>query len=148
VAEGRVTGPGGLPGAAKLRQQDRLEVSVEGMAEELRTEAGTLVARRLIRPRGFLRHHLGLLLHPPLEPDEALWLDPCGSIHTWGMAYAIDVLFVDPAGRVLKLALGVKPWRVVGAPRGCRSVIELRAGVGGKAEVGTRLALPQTPVSE
>jgi uncharacterized membrane protein (UPF0127 family) len=118
------------------------------MGQELRTEAGALVARRLSRPRGFLRRHLGLLLHPPLKPDEALWLDPCGSIHTWGMGYAIDVLFLDPDGRVLKCALGVRPWRVVGAPRGCRSVIELRAGAGAKAELGIRLTLPQTPASE
>jgi uncharacterized membrane protein (UPF0127 family) len=118
------------------------------MGQELRTEAGMLVARRLIRPRGFLRHHLGLLLHPPLEPGEALWLDPCGSVHTWGMRYAIDLLFLDPTGHVLKRALDVKPWRVVGAPRGCRSVIELRAGDGARAELGARLLLPQTPVSE
>lgn len=118
------------------------------MADELRTETGTLVARRLIRPRGFLRHHLGLLVHPPLEPGEALWLNPCGSIHTWGMRYAIDVLFLDPAGRVLKRALSIKPWRVVLAPGNCRSVIELRAGAGATVEVGARLALPQTPDSE
>jgi uncharacterized protein len=89
---------------------------------------GALVAQRLFRAEGFWARGLGLLARPPLGEGEALWLDPCAGIHTWGMRYPIDVLFLSPEMRVLRVAAGVQPWRVRLAPPGTRSVVELRAG--------------------
>jgi uncharacterized membrane protein (UPF0127 family) len=70
---------------------------------------------------------MGLLVRPPLRMGEALWLNPCGGIHTWAMRYPIDVLFLDAELRVVKVARGVWPWRMVLSARGTRSVVELRA---------------------
>lgn len=85
--------------------------------------------------------HLGLIVRPPLNEGEALWLDPCGSIHTFGMRYAIDVLFLDAELRVLRVAKNVRPWRMRLAPGRTRSVIELRAGAAARVEVGDRLSV-------
>jgi uncharacterized protein len=76
-----------------------------------------------------------------LRDDEGLWLDPCGGIHTWGMRYAIDVLFLDREMRVLRVARNVRPWRMVFAPRGTRSVVELPASTAANVEQGDRLVV-------
>jgi uncharacterized protein len=87
-----------------------------------------VVARRALRPRGALRRWMGLLMAPPLAPGEALWLDPCGGVHTWGLRMRIDVVFLDSSLRVLKVVRNVPPWRLVFAPRGTRSVLEFARG--------------------
>lgn len=70
----------------------------------------------------------GLLGRPPLEPRvQALWLVPCGGIHTLGMRYALDVVFLDRTGRVLAWHEAVAPWRARQC-RGARQTVELAAG--------------------
>lgn len=69
----------------------------------------------------------GLLGHPPLKEGEALIISPCNSIHCFFMMHAIDVVFLDGSGRVLRLCSQVRPW----AARVCwraSKVIELAAG--------------------
>ena len=61
-----------------------------------------------------------------------LVLPRCRSIHTFGMRFAIDVLFLDGAGRVLECREAVGPRRIL-THRGARSVVELPAGLGGEA---------------
>ena len=71
----------------------------------------------------------GLLGRRPLAGDaaEALWLSPCSSVHTFGMGYPLDLLFLGRQGEVLGWREGVKPWRA-GAHRGAHATVELRAG--------------------
>ncbi len=48
------------------------------------------------------------------EPSACmLLLTPCKSIHTFGMGYAIDVAFLDAAGKVLEVHRDVPPRRLV-----------------------------------
>jgi uncharacterized membrane protein (UPF0127 family) len=54
----------------------------------------------------------GLLGHCSPGPGEALLIKPCRSIHTFGMNYTIDVVFLDEAGRVL-MQKTVKPFSSV-----------------------------------
>jgi uncharacterized membrane protein (UPF0127 family) len=37
----------------------------------------------------------GLLGRQGLEPGESLWIRPCNSIHTIGMKFPIDAVFLD-----------------------------------------------------
>jgi len=96
---------------------------------------------RVYRPNRFWERHLGLLVRPPLRPEEALWLDPCGSIHTGGMRYDLDVAFLDFEQRILAVRRGVRPWRVILAPAGTCSALEFPAGGAGGLSAGRRLAL-------
>ncbi len=91
----------------------------------LLTADGKVLCPRVVRPRGFWQRHLGLLARAPLAQGEGLWLQPCGSVHTWGVRQRIDLLFLDPEHRVLRWVADVPPWRVVTAPRGTASVVEL-----------------------
>ena len=54
----------------------------------------------------------GLLGRPPLQAGEGFLIAPCPSVHTFGMRYALDLVFLDPAGRVLKLVRDLRPWRM------------------------------------
>lgn len=76
---------------------------------------------------GFVQRARGLLLRPPLATNEALLIPGCASVHTFGMRYAIDVVFLDPLGRVLHVARALRPWRVA-SQSGAAAVLELRAG--------------------
>ncbi len=69
----------------------------------------------------------GLLGRDSLDPSVAMVIAPCSAVHTFFMRFAIDVVFVDRQGRVLKVVTDLKPWRVAGTLR-AHAVIELNAG--------------------
>jgi uncharacterized membrane protein (UPF0127 family) len=75
----------------------------------------------------FVSRALGLLVGAPLGQAEALLIAPCSSIHTIGMRYPIDVVFVDRNARIVRLFPAVRAGRIRLAQR-ARAVIELRAG--------------------
>ncbi len=64
-----------------------------------------------------------------LPEDQALLIERCRSIHTVGMRFALDLLWLDAAGRVIRLDTNVKPYRLRTCVR-ARSVIETNAGCG------------------
>jgi uncharacterized membrane protein (UPF0127 family) len=45
----------------------------------------------------------------------------------WFMRFAIDAVFLDAEGRVLRVAADLRPWRLA-ACRGAKAVVELAAG--------------------
>src|SRR5688572_33489701 len=57
----------------------------------------------------------GLLGKRGLDPAEALIIRPCGSVHTAFMRFSLDLIFVDKAGSVLKIARRVPPFRFAAA---------------------------------
>jgi uncharacterized membrane protein (UPF0127 family) len=81
----------------------------------------------IFRADSFLSRLGGLLVRPALRADEALYLAPCASIHTFFMRYAIDVAFVDREGRVLKLVPRIKPFRAASC-WGAHGAVEFAAG--------------------
>ncbi len=70
---------------------------------------------------------IGLLKHTRLEPGEGLWIIPCEAVHTIGMKFPIDVLFLDRKRRVLKVRSAMPRWRIAGSLF-AHSVLELPAG--------------------
>jgi uncharacterized protein len=73
------------------------------------------------------RRNKGLLGRAGLNPGEGLWIVPCEAVHTFAMKFAIDLLYLDKAQRVVKVRHAVRPGRISGALR-AHSVIELPAG--------------------
>lgn len=69
----------------------------------------------------------GLLLRRCPDARTAFMLRPCAAIHTFGMPWAIDVLFCDADGRIVRILENLRPWRVARHP-GASCVWELRAG--------------------
>lgn len=86
---------------------------------------GVALAERARHATGLWERLVGLLGTDELGSDLGLVLEPCNSVHMFGMRYPIDVLFLDAAGRVLHIAEGLRPWRMTKVVRGARVAIEL-----------------------
>lgn len=112
---------------------------------EIRTASGAVLARRCTvagTPRQRLRGLLGRL---SLPAGEGLLLPRTPSVHTCGMRFAIDVVFLDGDDIVVRVVEALSPWRFAGG-RGARAALELPAGVAGAAGVGAGEHLTLTSV--
>ncbi len=69
----------------------------------------------------------GLLGRESLPSSSALLISPCFAIHTIGMKFPIDVLFVDREGVIVRIVRELPPARIAIAIRS-RAVVELAAG--------------------
>ena len=101
-----------------------------------RTRQQILIERGLVARTAEARL-CGLIGRAALADGEGLFLVGTKSIHTFGMRFAIDVVFLDPHGHVIHLIHAMKPsqfsafvWRATG-------VLEMPAGV--LHETGTRI---------
>lgn len=79
-----------------------------------------------IADRGAVRRK-GLLGRNSLAPGEGLWIVPCEAVHTFGMRFPIDLVYLDRKKRVQKVKSAVPAWRFSGA-LSAHSVLELPAG--------------------
>jgi uncharacterized membrane protein (UPF0127 family) len=64
---------------------------------------------------------------PRLRPNQGLWLAPCNAIHSFGLAYTIDVVFLDSRQRVIRRVDHLAPNRIA-LCLAARSAVELPAG--------------------
>ena len=69
----------------------------------------------------------GLLGRGCLSAGEGLWIIPCESVHTFGMRFPIDLVYLDRNKTVKKVRSAVPPWRL-SACLSAHSVIELASG--------------------
>ncbi len=85
--------------------------------------------RELRHARSHAEKRRGLAGLEALPPTVGLHIHRCRSVHTIGMRFALDLLWLDDEGRVVRIDLAVPARRVRGCWR-ARSVIELAAGQG------------------
>ena len=71
--------------------------------------------------------HRGLARLDALPADHALVIVPCRSVHTIGMRFALDLLWLDGAGAIVRVDRAVAPRRLRSCRR-ARSVVETAAG--------------------
>jgi uncharacterized membrane protein (UPF0127 family) len=69
----------------------------------------------------------GLLKHQRLESGEGLWITPCEGVHTVGMKFSIDVLFLNKKRKVVKVRAAMPRWRMAMC-LWAHSVLELPSG--------------------
>ena len=75
------------------------------------------------------------LLGRKLSDRGGLLLTPCNAIHTIGMRYAIDAVYLDRHFRVLRVDASINPGKVCPMQRGARYVLELSAGYAAQCNV-------------
>jgi len=85
-----------------------------------------MIARVWNANRYFLR--LRGLLGRSLQEGGGLLLSPCNCIHTIGMRYEIDAVYLDANGRVLRVDEALAIGRAWPIQRGAKRVLELPAG--------------------
>jgi len=69
----------------------------------------------------------GLLGSAELKQDEGMLIEPCNSVHTFGMNYSLDVVYLDKHGTVIK-CISQMPPRRLSLARKARYTLELAAG--------------------
>ncbi len=89
---------------------------------------GTVVAQDAGVASNWFARLRGLIGLRGLEPGTGLIIRPCSSIHTFFMAFPIEVLFVDKGNRVLLATSPIEPWRIGPIVPQAHYVVELPAG--------------------
>ena len=110
----------------------------------------TWLATKIKKADNFITRLVGLLKRSTLGPEEALWLMPSKGIHTIGMKFPIDVVFLSKNNIVLRIASGMVPYRVSGIQLRSYSVLELPNGTIKKShtEVGDQLEISLVETSQ
>jgi uncharacterized protein len=54
-----------------------------------------------------------------------LWIVPCHGVHTLGMGFPIDVIYLDRAMTVIHIRTALQPWRFAAVRTKAASVLEL-----------------------
>ncbi len=82
------------------------------------------VIQKVSRTTHYFERMRGLLGSPPLKNNEGLLIVPCSLVHTFGMSYAIDLVFLDKQWTIVKTVRALKPWRMA-ASNASNMVLEL-----------------------
>lgn len=107
-----------------------MALPAEGPRYEIRHgRTQVLVASNARMALGWRRRAVGLLGCDGLASGDALIFPRCRAIHTVGMRFAIDTIFMDRAWRVVGLKAAVPPGRVLWPIWRAWGVIELPVGV-------------------
>jgi uncharacterized membrane protein (UPF0127 family) len=89
-----------------------------------------------------LRGLIGLATND-FRNGSGLWIKPCHGVHTLGMGFPIDVIYLDRSMTVVHVESELRPWRFAAVRRQavsvlelpCRMVAETRTAVGDKIEI-------------
>ena len=73
---------------------------------------------------GFRSRLLGLSGLPREQAGAGLLIPRCASVHTFGMRFALDLVFLDARERPLAIMVGVPPRRLAWQ-RGAAAVLEI-----------------------
>jgi hypothetical protein len=104
---------------------------------------GTVVAADVewaLSPQERMR---GLLDRDELAEGAALVISPCNSIHMFFMKFAIDVLFLNSEGVVVRAIEDLRPWRLTRVYFSAKHTVELPLGAiaGSQTQKGDKLTL-------
>ena len=110
----------------------------------------TWLATKVRKADNFLTRLVGLLKRTNLGPEEALWLMPSKGIHTIGMKFPIDVVFLNRRNAVVGLVQGMAPCRLSSVHFTSYSVLELPTGTIKKSrtEIGDQFEISLAEKSE
>jgi uncharacterized membrane protein (UPF0127 family) len=62
-----------------------------------------------------------------MPPDQGLLLKKCKQVHTFGMKFAIDVIFLSENGEILYIEENMKPSKISPLIKNAEYVLELNA---------------------
>lgn len=74
----------------------------------------------------FIQRAFGLIFRKKLLTNEVFHIKPCNSVHTFGMRYAIDIVYLDKTGVILKITKNMQKRRISWCFK-ARSVLEFKS---------------------
>jgi uncharacterized membrane protein (UPF0127 family) len=85
----------------------------------------------------------GLLGRIAFKPHDGIWLIPSRGIHTIGMLFAVDLIYLDAANKVIHLVENLGPFRISPIRIRCASILELepRSIFASNTQVGDALLI-------
>ncbi len=98
---------------------------------------GNVVANHATVAKHFFERLRGLIGSGPLQIGGALWIPTCQGIHTFGMTYPIDVVFLNQTGNVVRLVPEIPPNVLGPVSFQAKSTLELPSGA--IAKLGIKL---------
>jgi uncharacterized membrane protein (UPF0127 family) len=113
------------------------------------TTRGTTVGDSIELADTSLRRMFGLLGRGGLDAGGGLWIKPSSGVHTFGMAFKIDVVGLDGSLKVIKLWRCLVPFRVTSVSMKMKSVLELPCGTIAQSQIkiGDQLEIQPSSVS-
>lgn len=111
------------------------------VVQVVNTTTGETLAQRAVVADSLWSRLVGLQGRRALPAGEGLVLIPNNSIHMFFMRFPIDALFVDNAGRAIRIGRGCRPWTIGPIAPGALYCVELPAGAASGAQVGHQIAL-------
>ncbi|MDA3924503.1 MAG: DUF192 domain-containing protein [Kiritimatiellae bacterium] len=90
---------------------------------------GALFAEPVEYVVGFFERLKGLLVRNGLKKGAAMVIEHCSSVHTVGMRFPIDLIFLDKEWRIISVKRDVKPGRpMLSGGWHAKRVVESQAG--------------------
>lgn len=88
----------------------------------------TVIVNEVLTATSFYQRAKGLLGRKDFDRNQTLWIHRCKDIHTFFMAFPIDLVFVDKNLIVTGVKKNIKPWKFAFNLK-ANSVFEFKAGV-------------------
>ena len=92
------------------------------------SRAGEVLLPACFNASSWLKRARGLIGRPPEVAKSGLLLYPCNAIHNFFMFYAIDAVFLDEAGNILKIVQNFRPFYPYAGAFKAAATLELWAG--------------------
>jgi uncharacterized protein len=96
----------------------------------------------VIRARTHRARRKGLSRLDALDPDHALYVTQCAAVHTFGMRFAVDLIWLRTNGTTVRIDRDVVPWRM----RFCSSARSVVQTVAGRADAFRAAGVGDGPI--
>lgn len=120
------------------------------MQQAINVTRGRVLCAAVEEASGSLARGRGLMGREALAPGAGLLIGAGPLIammwiHTFFMRFALDLVFLDRKGRIVRIMTGVKPWRITAPVFGATCVLELESGAAQRSSsrVGDEVRLEQ-----
>lgn len=84
--------------------------------------------------KSFFTRLRGLLGRKRLTDNQGILIQPCRQVHTIGMAFPIDVIFISRKGVIVKIVSGLKPFSRASA-KSAFYTLEVSSGMAAKLQL-------------
>ena len=109
---------------------------------------GQEIAQDIRMADTFIKRLKGLLFEKALDEEQGLLITPCNQVHTLGMKFPIDLVYLTNEGEVIHTQSAVAPGAVGPCIRRCGRVLELKEGTVRKKRIAMGQRIAFDPIRE